>query len=230
MKRLIWAVILFSGASVLAGQLRQKDGVVYKNVTIISADPVRMLIVHDGGGCQVNYLDLVPDSLTVEQRKAVEAGIREHVARSERLERFRIKQEAFELEQREKGLVSFEDNWMTPLQREEILANRESQRLERERLSLELATKKAELEKQKLLAEKAQREIEEQYHRTRYITTYSYYPSRSDCISPVPYRNGHYSASGRRGSSCRRSGGLSFYGSHGDLSFSYRSGSSYFCR
>lgn len=142
------------GHVVIADNMTTLDGTVFRNVVIISADPVRMLIVHDGGGCQIDFVDLVPDSLTPRQRREVEAGIREYTGRKAKMERLRLEKETFELAQRKKGLVPFEDGWMTPAEKQELLARRELHQLERERLRLELEEKKAERRKQELLARK----------------------------------------------------------------------------
>ncbi len=228
-KRLIF-LIVFCAVSANADDLTLRDGTVYRNVTIISSDPVQMLIAHDGGGCQIRFDALVPDSLTAEQRAKVETGLKEYAERQARLEKLRIERETFELAQQAKGLVKFEDAWMTPLEREQLIAKREQQRLEIERRRLELATEQAQLRKEKLEAEKAARELEEQWRRSRYIT-YSYFdcpPVRpNSCARPVPY-NQYYSAPGSL-SGYSRSSGFSISIGSGNSSFS-RSVSPFPCK
>ncbi|RKX46125.1 MAG: hypothetical protein DRP64_03685 [Verrucomicrobia bacterium] len=72
-----------------------------------------MLIVHDGGGCQVGYADLAPDSLSAQQRNTIEEKLTEYVDRKARREQLQLEQKAFEQAQRGKGLVLFEGNWMS---------------------------------------------------------------------------------------------------------------------
>ncbi len=82
MKALLSILSALCCLTVAAENITAKDGTNYRNVTIISADPDRMLIVHDGGGCQVSYKDLLPDSLSADQRKTVEEELRYYVQRS----------------------------------------------------------------------------------------------------------------------------------------------------
>jgi hypothetical protein len=185
--------VLFAIACVVvqADNLQTLSGQVYKNVTIISADPDRMLIVHDGGGCQVNFKDLKPDSLTSAQRTKVEEELEYFVQREKRLEKMRLETEEFEEAQRQNGLVAFEGGWVTPVQREEILQNREQNKLELERQRVALAKERAELEKEQLQTEKARYLLEGETRNTTVITYGYYTPYRTDCIYTVPhgYRN-----------------------------------------
>lgn len=213
MKTLIFSVILFAGMLVGAENLSLSDGSQYRNVTIISADPVRMLIVHDGGGCQVEYTDLAPDALSEQQRKRVAIKLAEHVERTARIEQLKLEQKAFEQAQREKGLILFEDSWMKPADRQDILASRELDRLEQERLRVELEKQKLELRKAQQLAEQGDRLLKEpnrlsQIYYYRYPVRGTYHCGCRDsryCIhSSRYYRSGSWS------SSCRTTGGLNF--------------------
>ena len=169
MKAYLVFLLLLTCRISVADVLSTKDGVVYKNVVIVSAQPERMLIVHDGGGCQVDFKDLVPDSLTTDQRKQVETFIRDYAERNARKEKLRMEREAFELTQREKGLDSFEGIWLTPVDRETILLKREKERLERERMELELAKEKVRLEKELLETEKAKYLLDGESSRDSYL-------------------------------------------------------------
>lgn len=198
MKVLLFILSALCGLSVAAENLTAKDGTVYHHVTIISADPDRMLIVHDGGGCQVDFKDLKPDSLTAEQRDKVESELRYYTLRSKRLDKIRLDTEVFKAEQRLKGLVEFEGGWVTPLEREEILIAREERKVELERKRVQLAKEKAELEKQQLQTEKARYLLEGESRRGTTYITYGYTSSfRRDYFYPVPY---HF------GRDCSRSG------------------------
>ncbi|MDF7800673.1 hypothetical protein P4C99_14440 [Pontiellaceae bacterium B1224] len=177
-KTILCIIFLVSALHAGAADLQTSSGVVFKNVTIISADPDRMLIVHDGGGCQVEFKDLKPDSLTVEQRSKVEEELRYYTQRSKRLEKIRLETEEFEAEQLQKGLVEFEGGWVTPLERENILIAREERKVELERKRIQLAKEKAELEKLKL---------QERETRSATVMTYGYYtPVRTDCFYTLP--------------------------------------------
>lgn len=235
MKNILIALLVASAVSAWAENLSAQDGKVYRNVTIVSADPERMLIVHDGGGCQVYFKDLVPDSLTAEQRTTVEEELKYHVTREKRMEQLRIEKEAFELMQREKGLIQFEGNWMTPADQQNLLAEREKQRLNLERLRVQLAKEKAALEKERLETEQARRALDADYKRDRFITTTYSYPYGSNCKTP----RSHYphgkkcttsgtglsgSWSGSNGSSITISSGCSSFSSGSSSSSSYNRG------
>lgn len=188
MKKLLAILVSFSCLAAWADDLKTKDGTVYKNVTIVSAKPEHMLIVHDGGGIQVYFKDLVPDSLTAEQRKIVEREIKIYAERADRLEKARIEREAFELAQREKGLIEYEGIWMTPLEKEELLLKREERRLELEKQRLLLAQEKAALEREKLETERARYLLEGESNRGRTTITYGYSSSyRGDCYYVRPH-------------------------------------------
>lgn len=192
--------------TVAADNLTAKDGTVYRNVTIVSADPDRMLVVHDGGGCQVYFKDLADHSLTADQRKTVEEELRYYVKRTQRLEKIRAEQEAFELVQREKGRIEFEGGWVTPFEREEILLNREERKLELERKRIQLAKEKAQLEQELLQTEKARYLLEGESRRTTTFTYGVYSSYRGDCIYPVPYRHKKHWAQPKTRHSTIRSG------------------------
>lgn len=206
MKAEVVVALLLCGAyPLLAEELVLENGKVFRNVTIVAADPERMLIVHDGGGCQVAYADLAPDALSASQRKAVEEGLREHLARKERMERLRLEREQFEAAQREKGLILFEGVWMKPAERQEILASRELQDLEKERMRLELEKQQAELRREEMLAAQERQRLEAQ--RSSSISFYYGYPARyhRECRDPLFPRvpvHGNYD--------CRPRGGESF--------------------
>ncbi len=189
---IVMALCMVQG--LFAESLVAKDGTIFKNVAIVSADPVRMLIVHDGGGSQIDYADLVPDGLSPQQRNVVAEKLTEHTERKARHEQLKLEQEAFELAQQKKGLILFERNWMKPVEREDILARRELQKFERERMSLELETQKVELRKQQALAEQ-NKQLLEPPRQTYY---YYSYPRRHHS-SPKHYRSG-------RGLGCRSTG------------------------
>lgn len=192
MKTTILSIIfLVSALRAGAADLQTVKGIVFHNVIIISADPDRMLIVHDGGGSQVAFKDLKPDSLTPKQRNKVEEELRYYSQRRKRLEKIRLEAEVFEAEQRQKGKVEFEGGWVTPLEREEILIAREERKFEQERRRVQLAKEKSELEKQQLQTEKARYLLEgESRGGTTYIS-YGYTSrSRRDCHYPVPYNFG----------------------------------------
>lgn len=189
MKYFIYSMIgLMAVLHAGAAELETVAGTVFHNVTIISADPERMLIVHDGGGCQVDFKDLKTDSLTPEQRTKVEKELRYYTQRAKRQELIRLETEEFEAEQRQKGLVEFEGGWVTPLEREEILISREERKVELERKRVQLAKEKAELEKQQLQTEKARYLLEGESRRGTTYITYGYTSSfRRDCGYPVLY-------------------------------------------
>lgn len=153
MKIIVIVALLIGSRAVFAEDLSLQDGVVYRNVTIISADPESILIAHDGGGCQVKYADLVPDSLSTLQKKAIADGLKEYAGRKIKLETLELEREDFAAAQREKGLILFEGDWMKPADRQEILASRELDKLEQERARIELEKQKAELRNQQLLNE-----------------------------------------------------------------------------
>ena len=169
MKRPLMIILLVAGLQTSADDLYTKDGSVYRNVRLVSADPVRMLIVYDGGGCQVNHADLKPETLTPALRKQIEELLVEHAALEKRREELRLAKEAFDLAQREKGLVQFEGEWMAPLEREKILLMREKEKLERERQQIELAKQKEELRRQELETERARDLLEGQPHAVQFV-------------------------------------------------------------
>ncbi|MDF7806722.1 hypothetical protein P4E94_04675 [Pontiellaceae bacterium B12219] len=185
----VFFILLIGGSVVHADNLQLSNGTVFKNVTIISADPDRMLIVHDGGGCQVDFKDLKPDSLTAGQRVKVEDELRYYALRTRRMELIRLQTEEFEAEQRRKGLLQFEDGWVTPAQRENILQKREERKLELERQRVALAKERAALEKEQLQTEKARALLEGETQRGTTYFTYGYTSRLDDnCFYPVPYR------------------------------------------
>ncbi len=181
---LMTSVLSFSAA---AGNLTAQDGTVYRNVTIVSANPEEMLIVHDGGGCQVRYEDLMPDSLTAPQRRKVEEELEYYAQRQQRLEKARAERERFEAAQREKGLIEYEGAWMTPLEKEELLLLREERRLAMEQQRLQLARERAQLEKEQLETERA-RDLLEGERRGSTSFYYGTYSSVSRGCSG-PYRS-----------------------------------------
>jgi hypothetical protein len=225
-------IALLCGSQLLfADNLETREGTVFQDVTIISADPERMLIVHVGGGCQVKYTDLVLGALSDQQRKAIENGLKEYTERQIRLEQLRqkaeilrIEQEVFARSQQEKGLILFEGDWMKPVDRQEVLASRELERLERELLSVELAKQKAELRKEQLLVEQEQQRLNA-YRRSRNISFYYSYPSRSigcGCGNPGRCRHSSSSYTGNSFHSTQRKyGGQSIYSSSIGSSTSY---------
>jgi len=218
---LLCACRLVSAESLLLG-----NGTEYRNVTIISADPVRMLIVHDGGGCQVDYTELAPNALSAQQRKTVEVKLAEHVERTARIKQLQLEQKAYEQAQREKGLILFEGDWMKPADRQEILASRELDRLEQERLRVKLEKEKLELRKAQRLAEEGDRLLEAPKRST--YTYYYSYPVRSTHCGCRDSRHCSHSSkyyrSGNWNSSCRTAGGLSLSFSSSGNSISYSTG------
>lgn len=204
MKALMF-ILLFSAGFVFADDLLTKEGTVYENVTIISADPVRMLIVHDGGGYQLKYTDLAEGTLSSNQKSAIADGLKEYAQREIRIEDARAAaeiaradHEAFEQAQRERGLIQFEDAWMTPQDRQDILAGRELDRLKQERLAVELEKEKADLRRSQLLAEQEQAHLIT-YEQPRTIVYSSYYPSRSrDYACRYPSKKSYTRSSGLR--------------------------------
>jgi hypothetical protein len=230
MKKLILAVLLFGSHAVLAGNILTRDGTLYRNVTIISADPERILIVHDGGGCQIQYADLAEGALSVKQRNTVEEKLKEYIARKARLEQLKLEKEAFEQEQLAKGLILFEGNWMKPADRQDLLARRALAKLEKERLAVELEKQKAELRKAQVLEQQERQRLEEYRNSRRSYSYYYSYPSyrtSRNCRYPVYYGKSSHKCSG---SCCRSnqrysgSSGVSLYKS--GHSISYKSGSS----
>jgi hypothetical protein len=213
MKTALLILLMMGSQLALAGELVLRDGTVYRNVVIISADPERMLVVHDGGGCQVEYAGLEQDSLTPVQRSQIEGFLKKHVERQARLEELRLEKEAFEQTQLAKGLIKFEGNWMTPADQHKILTMREVARLERERLALELEQKKIELRTAELKAREGDQLLQD-----RQSSSFIYYTGRN---YPNFGRNGCYDPSHFSGSWNRRrpAGGGLHIGS--DSSFSY---------
>lgn len=219
---ILWITV--SCLSAWAEDLTAKDGTVYRNVTIVSANPERMLIVHNGGGCQVEFKDLA-EALSVGQRRTVEEELRYYVERTERLERGRIEREAFETAQREKGLVEFEGGWVTPMQREEIVLNRAERKLELERKRVQLAKEMVELEKEQLQTEQARYLMEGETRGSSSTFTYGYYrPYRNDCIPSLPCRHNYHCA---RHSSYRSSGTSIIYGEQHNPYITFENAASY---
>ena len=155
MKQCLFILSVFCGLSVFAETLTVKDGTVYQNVTIVSVSPEHMLVVHDGGGIQIYFEDLVADSLTPAQRLKVEEEMQYYVKRQARIKQAVAEREAFEAEQRARGLIEFEGAWMTLLEKEELLLAREERRLALEQQRLQIAKERAALEKEQLEAERA---------------------------------------------------------------------------
>ncbi|MCF7848771.1 MAG: hypothetical protein K9M45_07980 [Kiritimatiellales bacterium] len=231
-------ITLLCGCQLTFGEdIAKRDGTVYRNVTIISADPMRMLIAHAGGGCQVEYKDLASGALSEQQQKEIAEGLRAYAERQGRLEqtqlaaeKLRLEQEAYEREQLAQGMIHFEGMWMKPADRQEIMASRELDRLKQERLSVELEQQKAELQKAQILAEQERKRLEEYDRSRRYSYSYSYPSTRTVYVHGYPnhYKTPSHRYSGSHHSSHYRPGGLSFsIGSHGS-SVSFSSGSS--CR
>ncbi len=237
MKKLILIALMCISQISVSENLVTLDGTVYKNATIISADPERMLIVHDGGGCQVEYADLA-GPLSAEQRKTVEEELKVYAERQVRMERLRqeaeakrVAQEAFVQAQRDKGLILFEGDWMKPADRQEILAARELDRIEQEQVLMELEKQKAELRKEQLMAEQERQRLEE-YRRSRRTYYYYSYPSSrvsTGCCGTSSCRHkSRNNYSSHRYRYPKNSFGVSF--STGGNSISLRSGSSYYVR
>lgn len=229
MKRLVLVFLLFGICSSHAENLKTRDGTVYENVTIIAADPEKMLIVHSGGGCQVEFENLSTGALSAAQQKAVEEGLRVYAERAAAQQLALVEkkaQQAFEKEQLAKGLIRFEGVWMKPGERQEIMAGRELDRLKVEKLRLELEQKRLELEKERQLAEQRDDKLEEYNRYRRVVYSYGWAPSYSyrKCRpKPVPYKNPHHSP-------CYRTpGGLNVsLSSHGS-SVSYHGSSASVC-
>ncbi|MEE9367753.1 MAG: hypothetical protein V3V05_02700 [Pontiella sp.] len=218
MKNRLIVTILWITNVVFAGNIATKNGAIFQNVTIVSANPERMLIVHDAGACQVEYTELAAGELSPEQRKTIESKLTEHIERKARIEKLQLEKEAFEQAQRKKGLIQFEDSWMKPQERDEMLARREILKLEKERLRLELETQKEQLRKEQLLAEQGDRLLEPP---SRNYIIYSSGLSRSRwnnngyCIQPLPgYKNSRW-----------KNRGSSWSGSSGSIPYGYRSSS-----
>lgn len=150
MKLLILLAVLVGQQLAGAEDMTLLDGTVLRNVTIISADPERVLLVHDGGGMQVEYGRL--KRITPSQRVEIESLLTKYAERQEDREALRLQREQFEQAQLEKGLVQFEGNWITPAERQRILTLREVARLERQRMKIELAQEKVELKQAELKA------------------------------------------------------------------------------
>ena len=212
--------LLFAVLNVNAAEmLRLQNGTVFKNVIIIGAEPERMLIAHDGGGCQVNYAALVPDSLTKTQREAIEQGLRDYADREIKREELKLEQATLRLAeaefaeaQRAKGLILFEDSWMKPADRQEIMALRELDRIALERQEVELAKEKAVLQKELFLAEQERLALEAQSrNRTTYIyTSYSSHSRHPSYCAPTHRKDRHTNKSAHRThSSGRGSDGVS---------------------
>jgi hypothetical protein len=160
MKNLLIIILVCVSGRLFADDLLLRDGAILQNVTIISADPVRMLIAHDGGGCQVKYTDLASNVLSAQQRATMESKLEEYVERRARIDQYQLEKKIFEQGQLEKGLILFEDHWMSPAERQELLVQREKKSLELEKLRLELAKEKVELQKQELLARQGDQLLE----------------------------------------------------------------------
>lgn len=164
---IIILAIVATCESLMASSLTTKNGTVYQNVSIISADLDRMMIVHSGGGCQIEYTDLAPDALSSEQRETLEEKLTEHLERKTKAEQIRLARETFVQEQRDKGLIQFEGEWITPEQRKEILALRdlkEKEQIQRQakldQKRLELRRQEVELQQQKLALKQKERQLE----------------------------------------------------------------------
>lgn len=177
MKKLIYILTLALGINAVADNLTVNDGTVYRNVAIISANPEQMLIVHDGGGCQVKFKDLVPDSLTVDQRQKVEEELKYYTERQARIDKAAAERKAFVEAQIAKGLTEFEGAWMTPLEKEELLLKREERRVEIERKRLQLAKERAALEKEQLETDRARYLLEGDQNRRSSTISVGYFSS-----------------------------------------------------
>ncbi|MDF7824275.1 hypothetical protein P4B35_09655 [Pontiellaceae bacterium B12227] len=224
MKKMLIALLAICSWSAWAENLTAKDGTLYRNVTIVSANPERMLIVHDGGGCQVEFKDLAV-ALTVEQRQTVEEQLRYYVERTERLEKARAERVAFETAQRSQGKVEFEGGWVTPLEREEILLNREERKLELERKRMQLAKDKAALEKEQLQTEQARYLLEGETRGSTSSFSYGYYrPYRKNCIPSLPCRHNYHCA---RHSGYRSAGTSIIYGGQSNPYITFENAASY---
>jgi hypothetical protein len=223
--------LLFAVLNVTAAEsLRLQDGTVYKNVIIIGANPEKMLVAHDGGGCQVNYEALAPDSLTQTQRESIEQGLRVYADREFRREALKQEQAALRLTeaefaeaQRTKGLILFEDQWMKPADRQEVMALRALDRLELERQKLEIAKEEAVLQKELLLAERERQALEAQSrNETTYIYTSGPSYSRHPSYCAPTYQKGKSRHTNQRTySSGRGSGGVSVSFSSGKTTAGY---------
>lgn len=230
MKNLMIIALCCASQLVFAEDLRTKEGTVYKDVTILSANPARLMIVHAGGGCQVEYANLDSDTLSETQWEAIEEGLKVSSARTLRMEQLqrtaeelRVKQENFKEEQLDKGLILFEGHWMKPADRQELMANRALQRMEQERLSIQLEKEKAELRRAQYLAEQEKQRLVEYQKSRRSFSYYSYPTTRTiiGCSTPKLYNNSshHHNNAYSRSSYryCTQVGGISV---------SYRRGSS----
>lgn len=211
MKACFLILVLFIPLLGWAEDMTLLDGSVLKNVTIISADAERLLLVHDGGGQQIEYAQL--KAITPAQRVKIESLLKKYAERKEKREELLFQQKAFEQTQLEKGLVKFEDNWITPSERQQILTLREVARLERERMQIELAQQKVELRQAELEAQQGDELLSGPSSRSSFI----YYTGRN---WPAFGRNGGvftYAGSGYwfpgytpfGGRACFRSSGIS---------------------
>ncbi len=181
---------LCSCLTVQAADWTVKNGTVFRNVSVISADPDSVLIVHDDGGCQVKYSDLMPGSLTESQRAQIEQDLKVYAERQAAIARAEAERKAFETAQRSKGLVEFEGAWMKPLEKEELLLKREERWLAIERGRLQLAREKAALQKEQLANERARYLLEGDPRTTTLSVTYSSVFDRSGgYLRPHYYHN-----------------------------------------
>jgi hypothetical protein len=184
----------------------------------------------------VKYADLA-GGLSAQQRKAIEEGLKVYAERQVRREQLlqeaeatRLAQEAFAQAQRDKGLVLFEGDWMKPADRQEVLASRELDKLEQQRLFVELEKQKTELRKAQWLAEQERQRFEEQRESRSVIYSYYSYPSSRTvgpgCGSSRYYGYVPHNDNGLHGhASYRHPGGFGVSFSTGGGSVSYRSGS-----
>ncbi|QBG47937.1 hypothetical protein EGM51_11210 [Verrucomicrobia bacterium S94] len=197
MKNLLIVFAMFCSAAG-AESLQLRDGTVFRNAEIISASPDHMLIVHDGGGSQVYFRDLVADSLSAAQREKVKVELQRYAARQARVTEAEARRSAFELAQREKGLIEFEGNWMTPQEKEELLQRREEHRLDLEKQRIQLAREQAVLEREKIDTDRARSLLNGESRRRTTTITYGYSTSyRRDCF--YRYRKpAHYGKPARR--------------------------------
>ena len=145
MKRMLLLLIATSCFCAWADDFTTINGGVYQDVTVVSATPEYLLIIHRGGGGQVLFKDLAVDALSDELARTVQRELRSYAIAAKRQEQVELGRAAAAVAQAEQ---------------QERVASRTDRALVLEQKRLQLARDRAALEKDQLELEAAQRRME----------------------------------------------------------------------
>jgi len=186
-----------------ADDLMLLDGRVLQEVAVVAANEERLLIAYAGGGLQVRRDEVdwtqLTEALKEDIRLEEQATARrraERAVRAAEQEALRREEAAFAAEQRARGLVFYEGEWMSVEAKDQLLLKREEARLVLEK-------EQRELERQRLAAaESAANARAEQARKEAYTEAFWASAQRS---RPVYYYGGPvYSRSRYPSSACRK--------------------------